>query len=482
MAISFFRKSINYFLKFFLIVITTTLFLQSIFSTSFVGVVREADGTMVSRALNTVDYPLIHLIVLISFIIALYLCYFLIKKIFKEKSVNVNSGKIMWFLGSITFAATTIWIMGTQLEPRNDPAKVFQIAMQWRNGNFSSLVEGGYLFRYSYQVGMVLFYYIISYVVGINNYVGVQFVNVVALVFIYFFIAKLSHCFWQEDKIFPVFTQVALMLWVPFSYYVTYIYGILPGLAFALASIYWVIRYIEKRKIRYICGAAIFIGIAIMIKSNFVIYFIALVCILGYDLIDTLLLNGKKALRQSLLTLSAILLLISGWRGGKYISKIAVEKLSGYELSDGTAMISFVVMGLSEASFAPGSFTGYTVDVYLEHHYDMEQINKTSVEDIKEILRQMAEYPLEKGIPFFARKTAFQWNDPVFLGMNQNQARNTKIVQPKWISSLIHGKGELVLTIFYNYVQSLIWAGIIFYFCIHWKNLNLFELTLGIVF
>lgn len=96
-----------------------------------------------------------------------------------------------------------------------------------------------------------------SYLVGMNNYVGLQITNAVALAVIYYFIAKLAQKFWEEDKAFPVIAYLAVLCGVPMLYYVTYLYDIIPGMAFAVAAVYLVMKYLETGKIRYGIGDAI---------------------------------------------------------------------------------------------------------------------------------------------------------------------------------------------------------------------------------
>ena len=65
----------------------------------------------------------------------------------------------------------------TQFYPGSDPAKVYETAMQWRQGDFSSFDEEAYLFCYPFQSGIVLFLYLLSFLFGEGNFVGIQLVN-----------------------------------------------------------------------------------------------------------------------------------------------------------------------------------------------------------------------------------------------------------------------------------------------------------------
>lgn len=456
------------------------LFLQSIFSTSFIGTVVNEEGRQHQRTLNIPDNPLVHFIVILLFLAVITFIY----KSYCNKSINIilknNYNTIIKALGILVFAAGVMWIVITQLKPGSDPGEVYQIAMQWREGNFSAYAEGGYLFRYPFQTGIVLFYYFLSFLFGINNYVGAQIVNVAALIVIYYLLSKMAEIIWKDDKIISLAVYIGLVLWLPFFFYITYQYGILPGMACSLMAAYLLVKYIMDRKYRYIILASLCMGIATVLKMNCLIYMIALVCFLLYDIIDILFLSKKELGKKWLMSVLFIALLCMSVWGCNQATNRYAKRLSGYELPEGEAMVSWIVMGLSEAELGPGFYDGYINYVFLKYHYDSEQITKASVERIGKILHKMAEDPLEKGVSFFARKTAFQWNDPTFYGIQCMKERAPAYSLPGFAAGLIEGRGSVILSIILNYVQTLIWAGILIYLIRSWHSKNIYELV-GIV-
>ena len=228
---------VNTVIRILLLFITAGLCLQSIFSTSFIGRITTESGRRQERTLNIADQPWKHLLVFLVFTALGTVCYrgyhMLRGRVGnrnadrhdngKESSGENRSsrqryGRFMWILSAFVLVSGTAWILITQLAPGSDPAKVYSIAMQWRRGNFSSYAEGGYLFRYPFQAGIILFYYLLSFVLGIDNYVGLQIVNVLALVAIYVLLVKLSALFWKKDRKLPMLVHSALILWVPMAF------------------------------------------------------------------------------------------------------------------------------------------------------------------------------------------------------------------------------------------------------------------------
>lgn len=491
----------NTVIRILLLLITVGLCLQSLFSTSFIGRITTETGRRQERTLNIADQPWKHLLVFLLFTAlgaACYRGYHMLRERVgnrqadwryngKESSGENSSnrqryGRFMWILSAFVLLSGTAWILITQLAPGSDPAKVYSIAMQWRRGNFSSYAEGGYLFRYPFQAGIILFYYLLSFVLGIDNYVGLQIVNVLALVAVYVLLVKLSALFWKKDRKLPMIVYIVLILWVPLAFYVTYLYGILPGMALSLGAVYYMTKYIDTRKYRYIVPACLCMGAATVIKMNCLIYMVAIACFLLYDALDIVLSDRKEAGRRWVVSLAAIALMGVSVAGCNLATERYVEHLSGYKAGSGEEMISWVVMGLQETPLGPGGYSGYIGDVFIQYEYDAEKIREASLRDIKKILTRMSDNLWEDGIPFFARKNAFQWNDPTFIGMDRTKGRTSAIDMPDFAVSVIEGRGSVLLSVLLNYAQTLLLFGVLLYLWFSRRSRNLYELMGAVVF
>ena len=78
--------------------------------------------------------------------------------------------------------------------------------------------EEGYLFKYPFQSGIVFFYYLVMRLLGTENYVGLQVVNLLALTISYYLLVQILGRFWKEDKWVLIFVHAALILWVPYMF------------------------------------------------------------------------------------------------------------------------------------------------------------------------------------------------------------------------------------------------------------------------
>lgn len=480
-----FERVINILIRVILAVVVFVLFLHSIFSTSFIGQIPGDDGGIQDHTLNVADSPFLHLLIFLAITVVCVMIF----RICRERESRIRLQAALLIIAAAGFILGTVWILATQLYPGSDPAKVCQVAAQWREGNFSAFeqsVDGeeGYLFKYPFQSGIVLFYYLLMGVLGTENYVGMQFANLLALTASYYLLAQILAQFWRNDKASVILAHIALILWVPYMFYITYLYGIMPGMACSLGAVYCVVRYLERRKLWYMLPAALLMGLATVFKMNCLIYLVAIGCFLGYDAVKSLLSKEpeQKAKKTWLMPLVFLAVMGLGVAGMNRTVNSYVERLSGYEMPEGQVMLSWVVMGLQEAPKGPGNYNGFNGNVYTESHYDTKLANERSKEALKEQLRWMREAPVDHGLVFFARKTAYQWNDPTFISLDRMAGRDSKIERSPVVVSLIEGKGCTYLSIGLNIVQTLILTGALFYLVFTGKKAKIPELIIFVVF
>lgn len=466
------------------------LLLHSLFSTSFVGRIFLADGSEQERTLNIADKPLRHLILFVFLSVSLILARRLWRAA-QDQSFGQRMARFgnLVFLGLtlITLLAGTAYVLMTQFAPGSDPAKVYAVAMQWRQGDFSAFEEDAYLFRYPFQSGIVLFFYLLSFPFGMGNYVAIQLVNVVCLVLIYGLLAKLTAFFWPEKGLQNA-AHVCLLLWTPLAFYVTYLYGILPGMALSLGAVWAAARYLSERRYRYIAISSLCMGLATVIKMNCLIYLIAIACFLAYDALELLFLSKNRNLpeeskrKSGVVSLLFILCLAGCVALCNYSNNRIVERIAGQEMPEGMPMISWVVMGLQEAPLGAGGYNGYIGNVFTESQYDTAKAEEASKRDLLRRVKWMAEDPLKNGIPFLAHKTAFQWNDPTFICLDRTRGRQAAVSVPTYLKSLIYGKGSVKLSAFLNDIQTMIWAGALLCLFLRWGSGNLYELMGAVIF
>ncbi len=485
-----FYQVLNSVLRLLLAGVVFLLLLHSLFSTSFVGRLFLADGSEQERTLNIADNPVRHLLIFVLLTAALLAGRKLLRT-FRERGLMKNRIRheeaVFRGLILLTLALGTAYVLMTRLYPGSDPAKVFEIAMQWRRGDFSAFEEKAYLFCYPFQSGIVLFFYLLSFLFGVDNFVGLQLVNVICLAVIYGLLVKLFFLFaamrgGEEPEGGQTAVYLGVLVWAPLGFYVTYLYGILPGMALSLGAVYFAGRYLLTGRYRYIAAASLCMGLATVIKMNCLIYLIAIACFLVYDALEQFFFRPERQWRKGLVSLLFIACMGLSAALCTQLSNRLVERISGQELGEGEVMLSWVVMGMQEAPLGPGGYNGYISNVFIENHYDTEKTTEASLADLQKIVTRMSENPLDVGLPFLARKTAFQWNDPTFICLDRTRGRKSDADIPLWLRSLIEGKGSVRLSVLLNYMQTWILLGVLFFLFLRWRSGNLYELMGAVVF
>lgn len=485
----FFRIG-NSVLRLFLAGAVFLLLLHSLFSTSFVGRLLLADGSDRERTFNIADSPLRHLLVFLALTAVLLVGRKMARALGERGRMKDHARyreAVFWGLTFLTIAVGTAYVLMTKLHPSSDPAKVFAIAMQWREGDFSAFEVEGYLFRYPFQAGIVLFFYLLSFLFGVDNFVGPQLVNVLCLAVIYGLLVKLFCLFSalggeEEAKGRQTAVYLGVCIWVPLAFYVTYLYGILPGMALSLGAIYFAGRYLLTRRYRYIAAASLCMGLATVIKMNCLIYLIAIACFLVCDAVGWFLSSENRKFFKGTVSLLFIVCMGLSVALCTQAGSRLVERITGQELGEGEVMLAWVVMGMQEAPLGPGGYNGYNSEVFTENHYDPEKVTEACLEDLEKIVTRMSENPLDEGLPFLARKTAFQWNDPTFICLDRTRGRKSDAEIPLWLNSLIAGRGSVGLSVCLNYMQTWILFGVLLFLVLRWQRGNLYELMGAVIF
>jgi hypothetical protein len=116
------------------------------------------------------------------------------------------------------------------------------------------------------------------------------------------------------------------------------VYGNIIGLVFALLSIFFLLKYLDGRKNRYLILIPFVMLISIIVKANYEIVLIAIILILFLDF-----LKEFKIRNIAIIILAIVLVKFSN----PVLYKIA-EKQSNIEVNEGTPMIAYVAMGMYE--------------------------------------------------------------------------------------------------------------------------------------
>lgn len=258
-------KFYGYVVNTIMVLVTGVLLLLALFSTSVITA-----GEYTTYASDNVFLQ----IIAVAVVMVIAVCAVKSEKI-KKMLENPMLPRIA-FIALASFLL--VLIVGTQLSPGADSGMICAVARRIISNDLSedfTLTTIQYMQKYPNQNGMVVFIYLLFNLVGVDNYVALQIINLISLGVAYYFIYVLL------KELFGIrIANVSLLImcaFLPFSIYVMFVYGTMLGMAFAMMACTFLMKFFKNGKMRYGFIAAVSAALATAFKSNYMIVFVALV-------------------------------------------------------------------------------------------------------------------------------------------------------------------------------------------------------------
>ena len=315
----------------------------------------------------------------LNLVVALVLIVFLVmirksriyKWIVKKIDNEYQFKKVKRIMLFIIFLIGAIWALSTQFVPGVDEGEIQTYAYLATKGNFDVFAPGQYMNRYPCQWGLFLFDYILSILFGSLNYLVFELINAIAISVIFNQLCEIGKINGM-GKIGQLILLLVGIIFFPITFYSIMVYGNMLGVALSLTAIKYEIIFMEKKKKRDALRCAIFISLAILIKSTMLIYFLAIL----FSVIIKLIIEPSKRV------VLFIMLLGIGYVVQANGIRTTVEYMSGYEMTEPCSNWAFVAMGLQEGDLAPGWWNGYVISSYEEGNVNTNEQTKISKEAI----------------------------------------------------------------------------------------------------
>ncbi|MDE7120569.1 MAG: hypothetical protein K2O42_00195, partial [Oscillospiraceae bacterium] len=272
-----------------------------------------------------------------------------------------------------TIALGLLWVRSSQVAPTEDSGTVSQTAWDFARDNYGMITEGNRYFQfYPFQLGFVFFEEIlirIAYLFkeDLQNLIFIQEISVFLLASSYVAILNMLDQIFEDKRIrHTAFVLLGLCIQPIIS--CTFLYGIIPGFAFAAWAVCLEIRFLRakswKGKILWGILSALCLTLSVVIKSNNLIVLVAMVLLAGVTAFQ-----NKKTLCNLILVVVSVI-------SCKVTPDAVVsmyEKRAGVELGDSIPMISWFALGMNEGMSAPGWYNyGATISNFeiCEFHAD----------------------------------------------------------------------------------------------------------------
>lgn len=380
---------------------------------AFLTIISIFYTCMISIEYNEVTYflkdnPLRNILIIILLIFLLWILnknknkFNFIERINNDKKL-FNKIKIILLI--LLFCLSLFWVLNTNFYPAADQKSVQNTAVQILNKNFYEFNDGSYLSIFPHQSGYIIISCLISLLIGPENYLGLEIINILMVILIYKALADIGEEFKMSN-----FSQLLIILsafiFPIIPLYSYFVYGNIPGLAFILLAIKREIKYFKTFETKDLCLLTIYTILALTIRTNNLIACIAMIIYAILKIID---LKRVKAI----IVLLALLIAIP------FQSRIPIsilENISNKKLDNAIPSIAWVAMSMQESDRAPGWFNGYTISNADFTNYNVEkqkELAKQTINERLDIFNKDKNYAFE----FFTKKVVSTWNNPTFQAL-----------------------------------------------------------------
>jgi hypothetical protein len=447
------------------------LYLLSIYSTSYVTTSYNESQEYVYYVRDNTLLQVLVLVITVAAAVVLCQC----RGRYEKRPAAKAGGAAVFLLRFIILAVLLVllfgWIRATVISPGADQHDVYFAAKSLVWGDYTQLQKGGYIYIYPNQKGLMLLEAVIYAAVGDRTVKVMMALNAASVVILYVLFQKITVLLCGKQKsLVPYVSFLAVVLWLPLSFYVDFVYGNLIGLMLSVLGFWLFLHYLKGYRFWYAAGGAFCLAAAVQIKNN---YLIALLAVIVLLLLEAVRARNWKPLLA--IAVSAALYAAAGTAVNTCVSYI-----SDTQINSGIPQEAWIAMGLQEnTERANGWYNAYNITTYSIYDYDTDMTRTACRESIKNSLNYMKEHP-DYTLRFWGTKIASQWNDPTFQCFWYYKNKRADGVNIEWARTVFSDNKWLVELL--NLFQSQILGGVLLYMLCNWKKVALPQLLLPICF
>lgn len=339
------------------------------------------------------------------------------------------------------------WVLASRAVPGADSARIINGALELLNGNAKALGESAYFHTFPFQLGYLLFAEAVLRAAQSADALVLAFVNVACVELAYIAVFCLAKRLFRDARVW-LLTALYLGLCPQPMLLSTFLYGTLPGLAFALWAMYFVIVSVQSGKFWPLVPAAALLAAAVVVKKNYLIVLIACAILLLLQALR----KKKAAPALGALVLAALSLAAPVCMQKSYEARL------GADFGKGTPQTAWLVTGFSESSFCCGWFNSYTTSVLRENGYDYDKTAAQCREDLAAQLTFFAGRP-RYFASFMYQKITSQWNEPAYQCIWSSAAGERSGPVSAFVESLGTGEAGEAVNAYFNQIMQYIYVG-----------------------
>ena len=437
-----------------IVMLLTLLLSMLLFAGSFLTTCY-ADNMETQQVLLRPDNPLWNLLELAGFGLLFCGCLYLYAKI----GERFRRGLLLFTLGFV-FGLGVLLILFGRTVPAADALSVYNAAAEWILGNTDIIHPTvSYLSYYPQQIGLMAF---LELLLRIWNLTGLSapawhFIKLVYVCLlcgaVWFQYLSLQYLWPEKYKKISCCYLVLVCCNLPMIMYSSFVYGEIPSFAALSVGCYLLLRLLGgvspggsyrdnvspcgsspdssyrdnvsrndapsvtaydyvPRMLRQILftgfGSILFLTLSVMLRKNSLIPVIAVLLVLLFEALRP----GRNGKMRLGLLIMAVCLAVTSVSVLPLTQKI-YEKKAGNTLSSGVTAMSYLAMGMQEASRGCGWYNGFNIDTYDTAGMDTALANEISRLAIDERLTYFREHPGYTA-DFYLHKHLSQWADGTY--------------------------------------------------------------------
>lgn len=377
-------------------------------------------------------------------------------RLFHTLSEKINGNERFYIrcrniLLTVFFVISFLWVLSSQLIPTEDQIVVQNQAFLFEIGHYDIFAPGAYLERYWNQLGLMLFSWILGKIFGFHNYLIFQILNCIAVTVVFVELTKLCNLF-NWDRMTAIGILTFGIVFSPCILFCSFVYGNWLGLMCGLIAIRSEIEFFREYQLRKAVSATLCITFAMLIKSNYIIFFIGMLLFAIVNLI----------LHRKCQGFLFVILLSIGYFTQSFLPKAYIQFATGIELNQGEPSYSWIAMGLTEGERGPGWFSGLNYILYERSNYNTAESAEMAKYEIKRSI-QAFRTDHYYAASFFERKIASMWSSPTFESFAFFRDSDSLQEQGSLAYHFLSIHSEIRCTAFINVLCFLIYAGALIY-------------------
>ena len=371
-----------------------------------------ADNMETQQVLLRPDNPLWNLLELAGFGLLFCGCLYLYEKIGEK----FRRGLLVFTL-TFVFGLGILLILFGRTVPAADALSVYNAAAEWILGNTDIIHPTvSYLSYYPQQIGLMAF---LELLLRIWNLTGLSvpawhFIKLVYVCLlcgaIWFQYLSLQYLWPENYKKISCCYLVLVCCNLPMIMYSSFVYGEIPSFAALSVGCYLLLRLLgsSSRILFTGFGSILFLTLSVLLRKNSLIPIIAVLLVLLFEALRP---DRNSKMRLGLLIM-AVCLAVTSVSVLPLTQKIYEEK-AGNTLSSGVTAMSYLAMGMQEASRGCGWYNGFNINTYDTAGMDTALANEISRLAIDERLAYFREHPGYTA-DFYLHKHLSQWADGTY--------------------------------------------------------------------